>query len=95
MFYGYGPELDDYDETKAWELANKLSEEFDYPTMDGNGPRPIWRFSHKGPYIEVDGAFGGVKIRKLTYLSDEEVNRIQKRADEIFLEVMSVENDTT
>ena len=89
MFYGFGPKVEGYDDEKAWELANRLAAEFDFPTMDGNGPRPEWLFDgERKPYIQVGGMGRGVYIRRMTDLPDEEVDRIAKRADEIFKEVM-------
>lgn len=89
MFYGFGPKNEGYNDEKAWELANHLATEFDFPAMDGNGPRPTWLFDgERKPYIQVGGMGQGVFIRRLTDLSEEEVERIVNRADEIFKEVM-------
>jgi hypothetical protein len=89
MFYGFGPEVEGYDEEKAWELANKLSVEFDFPTLDGNAPRPVWLFDgKKQPYIEVNGLVEGVVIRRITNLSEEKRKQVVSKADELFIEVM-------
>jgi len=40
------------------------------------------------PYIEVDGLYTGVRIRKITNLSDQEQKKLVKRADKIFEEIM-------
>jgi hypothetical protein len=89
MFYGYGPEIEGYDEEKAWMLADRLAAEFDIPTLDGNAPRPTWLFDgERKPYIEVNGLVEGVAIRRITYVPEEERKAMIKRADEIFHEVM-------
>lgn len=40
------------------------------------------------PYIEIDGLYNGVRIRKITNLSEEDLDEFIKRADKIYEEVM-------
>lgn len=92
MFYGYDESTPHWNEELRDELANKLSESLEYRIYNGNEPRPIWIHSEeyrKKPYIEVDGTFGGVKLRRITHLSDEEQNRVTDRADAIYMQVMA------
>ena len=39
------------------------------------------------PYIEIDNLYDGVRIRKITYLSDEQVKELVSDADKIYLKV--------
>ena len=39
------------------------------------------------PYLELDGLYAGVRIRKITHLSDKETKELAKKADEIYKEV--------
>jgi len=72
MNYGYPP--GDRDE----ELAERLTEELDIKR--GWSPRA------KIPYIEVDGLYPGVRIRRITHLS-EKMSELLDLADKIYLEV--------
>ena len=39
------------------------------------------------PYVEIDNLYEGVRIRKITYLTDEQVKELVKEADQIKLEM--------
>lgn len=47
--------------------------------MSGNG----------APYVEVDQLYKGVRIRKITHLSDEQERTLIERADKLYLSIMS------
>ena len=42
----------------------------------------------KNPYVEVDGLYRGVRIRKITNLSEDRCLELVKEADRIYNEVV-------
>jgi len=40
------------------------------------------------PYIEVDGSYGGVRIRRITNMSESKQKELIRKADQIYLEIM-------
>jgi len=88
MHYGYGPELTEtWNEQKKERLAILLSHELGLPIVDGRTYKPAWQLvatNVKSPYLEVDGTFGGVRIRKITHLSEDEREDITARADIVY-----------
>lgn len=91
--YGYGPGMKYWDESKKYELANKLrdmiinikaSRNRDIEMRD----MPLMYQYHQEPYIEVDGLYAGVRIRKITHLSDELYDKVITEADKIYLDLM-------
>ena len=42
------------------------------------------------PYIEIDNLYNGVRIRKITYLSEEQVKELIEEADKIYFEIAKV-----
>ena len=73
MNYGYPP--GDRDE----ELAELLAKELNI--------RRGWLPRAKTPYIEVNGLYPGVSIRRITHLSDDEIDKLTEAADKIFFRV--------
>jgi hypothetical protein len=66
------------------ELVRRLKAELKLPegyTGDGK------------PYIEQDGLYQGVRLRKLTNLSDEELELLTVKADKIYSEVMGMSTE--
>lgn len=84
MNYGFNHETKGWKEDKKNILAYRLKTELN---LD-NG----WVAGGKRPYIEIDGLYEGVRIRKITYLTDDEANKLIKKADDIYNEVMSIKS---
>ena len=77
MNYGY----DTIDPVKDQELAADLGELLaDLEAKDPAWPKESW----KKPYIEVDQLYRGVRIRKITNLSDEQEEELIEKADDIY-----------
>jgi hypothetical protein len=68
MNYGYEPTNND--DKLAAALAKLLE---DFPA-DAHGRRP---------YIERNGPYSGVRIRRITHLAEEQINRLVAAADTI------------
>jgi len=70
---------------KADVLVKRLKEEMklkelgEFGTMDG-----------ETPYIEKDGLYSGVRIRRLTHLPEKEQIELVVKADKIYCEVMGL-----
>ncbi len=48
-----------------------------------------WTAGGVSPYLELDGAYGGVRIRKITHLAEEDRKQLVERADKIYWMVMA------
>jgi len=81
MNYGYDEDSKNWDETKKQKLAEELCKKL--PAKMG------WIPGGVTPYIEVDRLYPGVRIRKITNLSEEDCDEFIKRADKIYAEVMT------
>lgn len=81
MNYGYNKNCKGWKESQKMVLAFQLSSALKIGI--GNN-------SNDGvsPYIEVDGAYGGVRIRRITHLSEKEQEKLVKKADKIYDDVM-------
>lgn len=83
MNYGYDKTTKNWKENKKEELAQRLRElcqKF----------KPSEEYSNYLPYVEVDELYDGVRIRRITHLSDTDKKRIVKEADKIYDGVMKV-----
>lgn len=77
----YGYECDGWSEDEKSLLANRLRDLV-------NGKKyPNIKCDVDFPYVEIDNLYDGVRIRKITYLSDDEINELVKEADKIFFDV--------
>ncbi len=79
MNYGYDAGSMNWKESKKEELAlalHKLLSFNSYPEV----------------YIEVDSLYPGVRLRKITNLSDKEREKLIKEADKIYAKVMVSKN---
>ena len=74
MNYGYNASSFAWNEKRKLVLADKLE-------------KLIGKFG-TAPYIEIDGLYDGVRIRKITDLSDDQVAELTEKADRIYDEVM-------
>ena len=81
MNYGYTPDSKNWDETKKVILAGRLITELRL--------KSLWIPGEDKPYVEIDGLYPGVRIRKITYLSSKEKQELCKKADRIYDEVMT------
>ncbi len=50
-----------------------------------------WGFQNNPnqPYLETDGLYDGVRIRRITHLGDEGIKKLVGKADKIYDEVMA------
>jgi hypothetical protein len=89
--FGYGSGMKFYDPKRKSQLANALSGLLiDMRTegklqVDGEGHQLHVELE---PYIEVDGLYEGVRIRKITHLKHEEVVEMRDRSELIYRQVM-------
>ena len=81
MNYGWDKDSLNWKESRKELLVNMLCKEL--PANYGWTPGGIT------PYIEIDGLYEGVRIRKITNLSEEDLYDFIKRADNIYEEVMN------
>ncbi len=98
--YGYGPSVPKWNENKKDDLALSLQhlliameKEGKFKGIQGEispmqGEVEL-REGGKKPYIEVDGLYPGVEIRKLTHLKGEVLEELVNRANKIYKEIMS------
>lgn len=81
MNFGYNSQSKYWREDKKYELASRIQQ-----LLESKG----WGKPYCGvPYTEVDGLYDGVRIRKVTHLSPEELQQLNQEADQIYLEVMN------
>ena len=83
MNYGYNERSANWKEERKEALAKALAEGL--PAKIG------WTPGGVSPYIEVDGAYGGVRIRKVTHLADDDLDKFRARADKIYEDVMALD----
>lgn len=79
MNYGYDNTCPNWNEDKKAELAESLSKELSIG-FDAN--------KQHQPYVEVDGLYQGVRLRRITHLSEEEQELLITRADAIYRRIM-------
>ena len=84
MNYGYNANCKGWKENKKQELAKELSKELEYPIGYPMGKAN----DGSSPYIEIDDFYDGVRIRRITWLSDEEKKELVKKADKIYNKLM-------
>jgi len=84
MNYGYDSKCKNWKSEKKNVLAIRLAEMLTQEGLnDGTG-----NDNYKNPYIEVDGLYEGVRIRKISNLSNEQHRELVILADSIYDEVM-------
>ena len=88
--YGYGPNNPQWKEEKKWKLAEELRKLIIEMKLTRNDQieSGVMLHDYPEPYIEVDNLYEGVRIRKITALTDEQTEELVKRADQIFLSIM-------
>ena len=77
----YGYSCDGWSDIEKSLLARRLRD-----LVDGK-KYPNIKCDVDFPYVEIDNLYDGVRIRKITYLSDEEHDELIKEADKIFLDI--------
>lgn len=78
MNYGYNNQTPGWKEGRSDKLARKLRV-LCLKFLD----------SHKmHPYVEINGLYEGVRIRRITHLADDEMEKLIDQADAIYKEVM-------
>ena len=85
MNYGYDKTSLNWDENKKERLRHALS-------------RLCYRYpdEHKmHPYVEVDGLYEGIRIRRITHLTEEKRRELVKKADILYLKIMGAKDVTT
>jgi len=86
--YGYNERTKGWNEARKFELARRIRE-----LMEKKGYRTDFfdpRRRGFTPFLEVDGAYGGVRIRAITHLSEEAQDALVNGADKIYEEVMEL-----
>lgn len=80
MNYGYDKHCKGWKPGRKAELARRLFVELNI----GMG----WTPGGTQPYIELDSLYPGVRIRKITHLTEQERVALVRKADKIYDEVM-------
>ena len=80
--YGYNKGTEGWKEDKKITLAFKLSKRLSIPIGYVAGFHNL--------YIEVDGTYGGVRIRHMSHLTEEQDKELTEKSDKIYEEVMSI-----
>jgi hypothetical protein len=84
--YGFTPDMPGYKRDREPLLEAKLvalCKEY------GGGSEHEAKWSGN-PYVEVNRLYEGVRIRKITHLSETDTRKLVERADAIFVEVMEL-----
>jgi len=82
MNYGYDSASKGWIESKKEELAERLR------LLCNCYPDDFGRF----PYVEVDSLYSGVRIRRITHLPEANMNDLVAKADEIYNEIMEIDD---
>lgn len=82
MNYGYNRKSPNWNENRKMTLAFELAKVL--KLVIGWGKAEV-----SSPYIEVEGAYGGVRIRKITHLSEKEQDKLVKKADKVYDIIMN------
>lgn len=83
--FGYGPGTKDWDDEKAPLLTQRLQALLD--TMERQRKFDN-RHKEMRPYVETDGLYAGVRIRKITHLTTEVEHELIQEAEKIYHDVM-------
>lgn len=82
MNYGYSEGTPGWDDTKKEELIQRLNVE-----VTSGQHKPEKGYENYTPYLEIDGPFGGVRVRRITHLQD--IRKLIEHCDNIYQEVMN------
>jgi hypothetical protein len=78
MNFGYDRSVDGWREDRKDQLATELAV-IAYSYTDAHGMKP---------YVEIDGLYDGVRIRRMTHLTQEEYWELVRRAEEAYTKIM-------
>jgi hypothetical protein len=89
--YGYDSNCISWNESKKHELAESLRRLLLELKLTRNTTidRKMVMHEYSEPYIEVDGLYQGVRIRKITALSEQQETELINLADKKYLEIMA------
>jgi len=79
MNYGFNKNCEDWQENKKGKLAYELMKLVNKLAGKRIG---------MNPYVEVDNLYDGIRIRRMTYLSDKQQEKLIKDAEKIYEKVM-------
>jgi hypothetical protein len=79
MHYAYGPSCEGWIEDRKFELARNLQ---NLVARYGKSEE----LAEEGPYVEVDES--GVRLRRVTSLSEDEQEKLRKQAERIYWDIM-------
>lgn len=82
MNYGYDKSSKNWQEDKKLELASHLKSIIDHPKYT---PK---EYPTQRPYVEIDGLYDGVRIRKITHLTGKQREQLIKEADVVYEVIM-------
>jgi len=83
--FGWNKDCKGWKEKNKWQFAEALETALNIPIETGN---KRYKNDGKSPYIEVDGAYGGVRIRRITWLSEKEHEKLIVNSEKIYKEIM-------
>jgi hypothetical protein len=85
--YGYGPGDRGWDESKAAELAGRLR----ILVLSMEQQKKFDNIHEwKRPYVEMDGLYAGVRIRKITHLDSKVCDELVEESEKIYHDVMGL-----
>jgi len=89
--YGYGPDTQGWKEERKAMLAKKLSQLLLDMKLTRNkeiSSGLIGDHEFPEPYVEVDGLYAGVRVRKITALTESQQDELIRRCEDVYKEVM-------
>ena len=92
MNYGYNKRCSDWNESRKWVLAEELEKalkRIGFRKIEIETGNKNYKNDGSSLYIEVDGAYGGVRIRRITHLSEFAHKKLVKESDRIYHLVMN------
>ena len=60
---------------------------FEPRVYDSNEPKPLWLIGNKDPYIEINGPYGWLTIRKLTNMKQEDADSLVDAIEEAWADI--------
>jgi hypothetical protein len=92
--YGYGPGCPNWNRNRQNILARQLNKLLQDMKLTRNTEieHDVVLHEYPEPYIEVDGMYKGVRIRKITHLTDKESDVLVRNADVLYRQVMGIKN---
>jgi len=89
MFISFGEKSPKWDGSKMVELCRELIKETKIPYMNNQRPYQEDDVRMKGkPYITLNSFYEGVFIRKITNMSQLEIEELDGRCDKVYRRVM-------